>query len=1604
MNPWEYLFADDRKVYSQLVKLIKSKQYNRIFEQGLLESFTHLNFKTKAFKELEKLKHDPLMLKAMDDANYTFSFDYQKSFLESNANNLSVLVNNNINVDPKLINLALDLGYRPSARFLKDNASVFKDNSVLNKMLDLKVDIPFDMIENEFQYTVGDSESLITSFLDMGYKPSKEFIKRSRGFQNRGVVRKLLDNYELEVDDLKTTFSGNIYAKLEIISKYPKLISSVSTNDSDYERLWLEIIKDGNADLENLAFSVTSSYALMTKLIKYDPSLVKENMVTDAKQREALDNLAIAMGYIPTRSEVINSPYVQKSYTLMKQAIMHRPELIKHVGKNNDLEMEFHLFKDLAREAVKNGYVPSMEDINNNPKLRQSFDVMKQMVSNDPKCIELCSMEIDHPDWLAKLALDNGYKVTSKTLAQGIEASDSMIKERFLQTLTLPSYDDLYKMHSTNKSMDLYNFFVEHGCNEEDFFVLFTNNYEVMKEIVKKKPELVIEAGDYLSRQQIDDLCMLAIDRGYVPRDRDKVFSRGFESIKYMLEKDPNYFYKANLFDEAGLFRFKVIPQEQYDELYAVAVKNGFKPDMDLIMSDELIARKFYSNYEVMKLMILENPERILNSNIEDDDKFNELCLLALELGYKPNASTFSYYPKLASNFNMVKAAVELDPSNIVNLSVSDPVKQEELLQTAIKNGLTLSFDENALLTIFLPIPSEKLSQFLDNEFDIKIIENAKQLYKGNEDIAKTLKSGFLRNEVFEHFTPLQIEVLSCYPSLQSKIIDVVLENNHKRQLVYDLVEEFKDNMQWISILENVMNNINSSEFANLFDDLEGKELDKDSKIKLLYLLNTDNHLDISNLNDLENMDQIRDNYIKTLIKRNTVGSLKTAYLEKVFGIDLPRAMELVKVYGESLNNDSIERLTEKDKQLFLMLANMKNVLNVNNIEVLKKYIDSVDTIKSSYDLMTVFENKLKETFTKEFNNSFAKPNIEDKVTSLMADEQDYDVYYAAGVNGDKKMRMMITSIGAYTNVDEPDDYYASWNVNKIASHGVCCSYVGEKNLGTARIKYCCFGFTDYEMGSLHLSAPYDLTSFSSDKEYKINTRRDAMCLMPDDVLDYTRHTHNEIVWERRLLDENGNYKKKQPSYIVYFVDNFEDRFTDLEARKQWESVKKAAKDFGQNGKSLPIMVVEREKIARNQKEVIEDKINDFKQNLDKALIKEIVVDYESNYAGNRDYHPEISNKYFPQKTDLNETVVGRLISIINDSSVEHQEEAMECLHELYRVVEKEREKYDNMEAKAWDGEAPSSFNIDEALDKISTSVEKLKKEKLSVISTVGEMVEANRQFEVSDSKWLDEETKNSQLSKDDVVGLLSQNGIGSAITTIEKEIYHEKINEGLKVHSQRHIKDVVLFSGLIGQQVLSNPEDVKLLLFAAKYHDVARTYDGNEEHAKPSANVAKEKLKGVCSLEELAIITTAIEYHEVDRKDPSSDEIFKYIATKNGVSDDQLDRTRAISEVLKDADALDRTRFINRARLNGSYLHFPISKQLINFSAQLQENYALNDLQQYNCNDQISILLNNNTPQSVLRTIRHNTNGKMSNEEVVEFINAWSQVESQKSGGKYGK
>lgn len=1602
------LTGKERKKYNQIIQLIEQKNYIALFEGNLYANwnFNLLNKKyiNKLLNRFEKeISNNIEFLIQMNNYDYDKVNYFNEIAIKSNPKIIETFIEQKVS-NSNLMLMALENGYAPSNDYVNNHFDSFSNVKVIEKLIDGGYRPTDEIIENSRYKDIFSNEELFIKILDLGYKPSNTFLSTTNLLKNPNLIDRILDKIELTPELISShVFFGNALAQQKIISKKPDLFLNLSSTNENYAQFCIESIKQGYISEKILNdYTITGNYLLFSKIIKQKPEMVKYCKIVEKSERENINELALCMGYVPSINDVQNSEYIKTSLKLMQALILIRPEAIKYIETKPSRIYQDEFF-DLCRLALNNGYIPSLNDIKNNPRLADSFDIMKILIQENPETINIISNETSNMEELLKIAIENGFNGILSSERDGKTNQLLLTETAIIYQINKGRSLDSSIEYNNNYSINLYNFLINKGYQTKDIINLFTGNFELMKKIISINPEYITFLGKEieLSRVEIDELCLLAIRNGYEPKFEDDIFGRGLETAKIMVKKFPNYLEKVELLDDTIGFFSK--PCELYDEICKISVDAGFLP-IDQYNGKTTFSRNCYDfsdgkscynySYDIMKKVIPLNPNLIENCKVENKDRYDELCKLAISCGYEvTNEYALTHWgSKLCSNYDLMAKYVATHPNFLLEVKITNSDEMLKLIDIAINSGLKLdSLNQKKLLHLFLPIDETKWSNYLD-ENTINFLKKAKLLYINNDEISKTVSPDFLSDDITFHFSKEQVEILSCYPDLQEKILDLS-HNNLKSKIIYELVEKYKNNLEWISILEKLLNNINSPEYTNLLSSIDGIDLSTEEKDNLMYLLMTNNHLDISNYEELKNIDSIKENYINMLIERNTLGSLKTAYFEKVFGIDLMTAINLVNLYGESLNGDAINSLDERSKSEFILLDNMKQIINLNNLDVLKYYVDNVNpefVVKP--DLMLTYEAKLKYLFTQEFNKSFTKPIQEDKVISNKSGEENLDIYLAAGRDGKKKCRMMITSIGAYTGMDEPEDYYASWNVNKIASHGCCCSYVGENNLGTAEVKYCCLGFTDYELGSLQLSGPYDLCSRSNKDSYQIIASYSSQFLLPDDVLNHTRHTHNETVWERRNISEDAMFKK-QPSYIVYFVDNFEDRLTNTEAMRQWESVKKATSNFSieVNGikKSLPIMVVEREKIAKSQLEIIQTKLNEFKTTFNSKLINEIVSDYESNYAGNRKFHSNISEKYFPKHEKLSDSVVGMIINTINSIYEKEPNIAIQCIYELEKAVRSEQEKYNNTQHGV--GQSLPSFNIEEAMININKLKSNFKISKDSTFVMVNNCEENQRQFEKNDIKNINQELLDSQLSSFDVANMLTDSELSNKIIMFENELKEEKVNSKLKVHGQRHIKNVLLYSTLIGQSIFKDKHDLDLIMLSAKYHDIGRKTDAYEEHAELSAKIAIEKLKDKYSAEDISIISTIIQFHETPRNISNANELFIDIARKNGLPDNEILRTRQMAEVLKDADALDRTRFINKARLNPEFLQYDVSKQLIRFASSLQETYAIEDLKEYQCDEAIDSLLQSYTPQEVLRTIRHSTRSNLKIEDIQNFIKSWA-------------
>lgn len=169
----------------------------------------------------------------------------------------------------------------------------------------------------------------------------------------------------------------------------------------------------------------------------------------------------------------------------------------------------------------------------------------------------------------------------------------------------------------------------------------------------------------------------------------------------------------------------------------------------------------------------------------------------------------------------------------------------------------------------------------------------------------------------------------------------------------------------------------------------------------------------------------------------------------------------------------------------------------------------------------------------------------------------------------------------------------------------------------------------------------------------------------------------------------------------------------------------------------------------------------------------------------------------------------------------------------------------------------------------------------------------------------------------------------------IEDQIYTKN---HVPYHNIRHIERVLCYCIWILNMKISKGnflENTDILLYAALYHDCGRSLIvSNKKHGIVGAKIAKEKLKNDFNKKDLNAIELLIETHAK----PNDVIDFKnYKFTKSDKENIQI-----LSNILKDADALDRNRIklFKFAECNPNYLRTSEAKEIYHSSNLFLKKY----------------------------------------------------------------
>ncbi len=190
-------------------------------------------------------------------------------------------------------------------------------------------------------------------------------------------------------------------------------------------------------------------------------------------------------------------------------------------------------------------------------------------------------------------------------------------------------------------------------------------------------------------------------------------------------------------------------------------------------------------------------------------------------------------------------------------------------------------------------------------------------------------------------------------------------------------------------------------------------------------------------------------------------------------------------------------------------------------------------------------------------------------------------------------------------------------------------------------------------------------------------------------------------------------------------------------------------------------------------------------------------------------------------------------------------------------------------------------------------------------------------------------ETKQVDLS--DVIKDMNSKGL---MAKYEAEVRDMKMSgiytSAIAGHGEEHIEDVIFNAMYIAEKENFDKTEKKLLIEAAKYHDAGKEVEGHL-HGIQGAENAINYLDNFCD-DDIAIIQAAIEYHSIPDNNANLNEIFE----KYRVNPMDRDLAEKVANALKDADALDRSRY--PGNLNEKYLRTDSAKTLVQASHQLQE------------------------------------------------------------------
>ena len=544
---------------------------------------------------------------------------------------------------------------------------------------------------------------------------------------------------------------------------------------------------------------------------------------------------------------------------------------------------------------------------------------------------------------------------------------------------------------------------------------------------------------------------------------------------------------------------------------------------------------------------------------------------------------------------------------------------------------------------------TEAIKQLYDTiNLDDGIKEEIKKMLSVNNELLLTLNP-FILQDKYSFLSPLYNE-LALDTIIQDKLLSLDdFELNILKRIV-NLSYEYGVNPN--NLISSIINNIgcssipgrNNERFLDKFDnffkmvqEIDSEQMLNDNIIgNIGYILQT--RIFPTDKEELKDFNKsIKEMLFNHINGSDSAEEIKDDLFYALFGMDLSDTKTFVKSYD--LDGISNELLMEPGMIELMAIRMIINEEDINKLkEISMTLLNDKDFSINLFSNCLLEENVLK-VYAKEFNK--CKPNFNE---SNLISTIDNIKLYDAGTD----FYSIVKTLGAFSEDGQGlTNYYDEWNNDRYRSHINAVSLIRNDNLAFAEQdgkQHIKLGFYNFGEKMFLGGGNKDIDSTPGSRNFGVIIHSKLSC--PSKFIDITRKWHNELDYERKNIDTQTPEFKKNPDFIILDQECENISQLGIEEQKQFEEYKndtiKAAKEFG----NLPILVINREKIAKNEIGLINTMIENYEVTHDFTLLKNIIIKFNNNRNGCRGpQHVFIrenyfSNTFFQQLLDKIDSVI----------------------------------------------------------------------------------------------------------------------------------------------------------------------------------------------------------------------------------------------------------------------------------------------------------------------------------------------------------------------------